>query len=49
MLQATPQVLRRSTRSSAPTMAANGAARLLLQTCDGANNRWKIYADLVSG
>jgi hypothetical protein len=25
----------------------NGAARLLLQTCDGENHRWLIYADLV--
>lgn len=26
----------------------NGAARLLLQTCDGENRRWMIYADLVT-
>jgi len=26
----------------------NGAARLLLQTCDGENHRWMIYADLVT-
>lgn len=26
----------------------NGAARLLLQTCDGDNFRWMIYADLVT-
>ena len=28
--------------------AGNGAARLLLQTCDGDNFRWMIYADLVT-
>jgi sortase (surface protein transpeptidase) len=26
----------------------NGAARLLLQTCDGEGHRWMIYADLVT-
>ena len=26
----------------------NGAARLLLQTCDGDNHRWMVYADLVT-
>ncbi|MCU1395041.1 MAG: Sortase domain [Ilumatobacteraceae bacterium] len=26
----------------------NGAARLLLQTCDGSDARWMIYADLVT-
>jgi sortase (surface protein transpeptidase) len=28
---------------------ANGAPRLLLQTCDGDSARWMIYADLVAG
>jgi sortase (surface protein transpeptidase) len=32
-----------------PDHGANGDARLLLQTCDGANHRWMIYADLVVG
>ncbi len=31
-----------------PDHGANGAARLLLQTCDGSNHRWMIYADLVT-
>ena len=31
-----------------PDHGGNGAARLLLQTCDGANHRWMIYADLVT-
>lgn len=31
-----------------PDHGGNGASRLLLQTCDGANNRWMIYADLVT-
>jgi sortase (surface protein transpeptidase) len=32
-----------------PDHGGNGAARLLLQTCDGDNHRWMIYADLVTG
>jgi sortase (surface protein transpeptidase) len=32
-----------------PDHGGNGAARLLLQTCDGDNFRWMIYADLVTG
>lgn len=32
-----------------PDHGGHGAARLLLQTCDGDNNRWMIYADLVTG
>jgi sortase (surface protein transpeptidase) len=31
-----------------PDHGANGAARLLLQTCDGDAHRWMIYADLVA-
>ena len=31
-----------------PDHGGNGAARLLLQTCDGENHRWMIYADLVT-
>ena len=31
-----------------PDHGANGAARLLLQTCDGENHRWMIYADLIT-
>ncbi len=31
-----------------PDHGGNGAARLLLQTCDGDNFRWMIYADLVT-
>ncbi len=31
-----------------PDHGGNGAARLLLQTCDGDNYRWMIYADLVT-
>jgi sortase (surface protein transpeptidase) len=31
-----------------PDHGGNGASRLLLQTCDGENNRWMIYADLVT-
>lgn len=31
-----------------PDHGGNGAARLLLQTCDGSNHRWMIYADLVA-
>lgn len=30
-----------------PDHGANGASRLLLQTCDGDSHRWMIYADLV--
>ena len=32
-----------------PDHGGHGAARLLLQTCDGENFRWMIYADLVTG
>jgi sortase (surface protein transpeptidase) len=32
-----------------PDHGGQGASRLLLQTCDGENNRWMIYADLVTG
>ena len=32
-----------------PDHGAHGAARLLLQTCDGENHRWMIYADLITG
>ncbi|MEO8266168.1 MAG: hypothetical protein ABI706_11760 [Ilumatobacteraceae bacterium] len=32
-----------------PDHGANGAARLLLQTCDGDSYRWMIYADLITG
>ena len=32
-----------------PDHGGNGASRLLLQTCDGDNHRWMIYADLVTG
>ncbi|MGZ6959662.1 MAG: sortase domain-containing protein [Ilumatobacteraceae bacterium] len=32
-----------------PDHGGNGAARLLLQTCDGDTHRWMIYADLVTG
>jgi sortase (surface protein transpeptidase) len=32
-----------------PDHGGDGASRLLLQTCDGDNNRWMIYADLVIG
>jgi hypothetical protein len=31
-----------------PDHGGTGAARLLLQTCDGDNYRWMIYADLVT-
>ena len=31
-----------------PDHGGRGAARLLLQTCDGENFRWMIYADLVT-
>ena len=31
-----------------PDHGGNGAARLLLQTCDGEGHRWMIYADLVT-
>jgi sortase (surface protein transpeptidase) len=31
-----------------PDHGGNGAARLLLQTCDGEDHRWMIYADLVT-
>jgi hypothetical protein len=30
-------------------MGGNLAPRLLLQTCNGASDRWMIYADLVTG
>lgn len=32
-----------------PDMGGNLAPRLLLQTCNGAQDRWMIYADLVTG
>lgn len=32
-----------------PDHGNNGARRLLIQTCDGSNYRWMIYADLVTG
>ena len=31
-----------------PDHGGDHAARLLLQTCDGENHRWMIYADLVT-
>lgn len=31
-----------------PDHGGNGEGRLLLQTCDGADHRWMIYADLVA-
>jgi sortase (surface protein transpeptidase) len=31
-----------------PDHGGNGASRLLLQTCDGEDHRWMIYADLVT-
>ncbi len=31
-----------------PDHGGLGESRLLLQTCDGENNRWMIYADLVT-
>lgn len=31
-----------------PDHGGTGAARLLLQTCDGDNYRWMVYADLVT-
>lgn len=32
-----------------PDHGGNNAARLVLQTCDGEDHRWMIYADLVTG
>ncbi|HEX3089694.1 MAG TPA: sortase [Ilumatobacteraceae bacterium] len=32
-----------------PDHGGLGASRLLLQTCDGDDHRWMIYADLVTG
>ncbi|MGZ4805120.1 MAG: sortase [Ilumatobacteraceae bacterium] len=32
-----------------PDHGSNGAPRLVLQTCDGENHRWMLYADLVTG
>ena len=30
-----------------PDRGGHGAARLVLQTCDGEDHRWMIYADLI--
>ncbi len=32
-----------------PDHGDNGTPRLLIQTCDGPDHRWMIYADLVTG
>ena len=32
-----------------PDLGGTGEPRLLLQTCDGDNWRWMIYADLIAG